>query len=106
MERVFKLLYRIEKNPALYFGGRENVALLRAMLDGYMEAIREMDQSFQGTFALGGFQDFVQSKYNNLFPSHSWDNIIDFYSSSDREAWERFYKLLDEFLGDKKDLYA
>jgi len=105
MERLFKLLYKIRENPALCFGGRENVSLLKAYIGGYLAKEWEIDENYRGTFALNGFQEFVQKKYN-IISSQSWDRIIDFYSTSDKEAFEKFYKLLDEFLGSKKDLYV
>ena len=103
MERLFRLLYKIKENPALYFGGRETLALLRAFIGGYIERQWEIEKSPEFTYALNGFQEFVQKKYKlGNFTVHSWDRIIDFYSSSDKEAWDRFYKLLDEFLNENK----
>ena len=105
MESLIKLLYKIRKIPALYFGGRENLSLLRAYIDGYLARQHDEDVNFIGSFALNGFQEFVQKKYN-IESSQSWDRIIDFYSSSDKGAFETFYKLLDEYLGEKKSLYT
>ena len=102
MDSLLKLLFKIKENPALYFGGRENIALLRAFIDGYIERIRETDEDSQVTFALGGFQEFVQKRFG-VVSVHSWDRIIDFYSSSDREAFGKFFILLDRYLGNRSN---
>ncbi|MCL2373104.1 MAG: hypothetical protein FWC78_06845 [Defluviitaleaceae bacterium] len=104
MEDIFKLLNRIRESPVFYFGGRESLPLLRAYICGYAEKQWELDNDSTLTFALYGFQQFVQKKYGfgELTP-HCWSKIIDFHSSSDREAFETFYKLLDEFLENRCD---
>jgi hypothetical protein len=88
---------------------RKSLELLRTYIDGYMAMQYELDDNYRGTFALNGFQEFIQKKYEKKYElrafSHSWDRIIDFYSLSDEEAFDTFYKLLDEFLGERKDLY-
>ena len=98
VDSVIKLIYKIRDNPALYFGGRESLALLRAFINGYLECQYETDENYQLTIALSGFQEYAQNRYQ-INANHSWDRIIDFYCSSDREALEVFYKLLDEFIG-------
>ena len=105
MESLFKLLYKIKEKPVLHLGNRRNLALLRAYINGYLTRQWEIDENFRGTFSLNGFQEFVQKRYGIHAFSHSWDMIIDFYSVSDEEAFNTFYQLLDEFLGEEKELY-
>ena len=103
MDSLLKLLFKIKENPTLYFGGRENISLLRAFIDGYIEKQWETDKNSKLTFALFGFQEFVQRKFA-VVSVHSWDRIIDFYSTSDREAFGKFFILLEEYLENKNDI--
>jgi len=105
MESLYKLLYKIKENPALFFGGRETVELLSCSIGGYLQRQSEIDGKLYGEYEFAKFQDFVQKKYN-VISSQSWHRIIDFYSSSDREAFETFYKLLDEFLKNRHDTHT
>ena len=99
MNGIFRVLYEIRKKPALYFGGRKSLSLIRAFINGYLEKQREIDPDCHDTFALNGFQEFVQNKYGlGTMCVQSWDRIIDFYNSSDDMAFDTFYELLDEFL--------
>jgi len=98
MKKLFMALYEIKSNPKLFFGCIPPMTSLRAWIDGYIDARREMDVDFEETYRLGGFQEFVAERYNNLSVTRSWDSYIRFFSASDEEAFNTFYRLLDEFL--------
>jgi len=99
IESLYKFLYLIKERPALFFGGRESIIFLGNIIDGYLLKQSEIDGDGKsyGKYDFSKFQQFVQNKYG-ITSSQSWDRIIDFYSSSNREAFEIFYTLLDEFL--------
>jgi len=99
MENVFNILYERRENPLLFFGGRGSLSSLHAFICGYAEKQWEIDNDSTLTFALHGFQEFVEKRYGfREGSSQSWNKIIEFYSFSDHQAFETFYKLLDEFL--------
>ena len=103
MESLYKVLYKIRKKPALYLGGRTSLPLIHAFINGYLEKQWEIDENCHDTVALNGFQEFVQQRYGfGPVCVQSWDRIIDFYSSSDEMAFDTFYQLLDEFLGEEQ----
>lgn len=47
------------------------------------------------------FQEYVQKKYG-MTSSHSCEKIIDFYSRSDEEAFDKYFYLRDEFLKERE----
>lgn len=93
MERIILLLNKIRERPVLYLG-KPKVERLKAFIDGYMTYMEE-----EGTYCVlfDEFQSFVQKRYK-IYSSQNWSNIIDFFSSSDQNAFDLFYKLFDEFL--------
>lgn len=103
MGDLVEFLYEIRKKPVLYFGNRRTLADLSNFIFGFVtgrvgtnKEIAEEENWFNPSNA--SFQDFVEKKYQINF-SQSWCNIIEFHSSSENEAFELFFKLLDEFLG-------
>lgn len=103
MEDLVEFLYDIRKKPLLYFGGRKTLAHLSNFIYGFLTGRKgtnkEIDKS-TNLFCVtnGGFQDFVAKRYQ-ITISQSWCNIIEFHSTSEDEAFDLFFKLLDEFLG-------
>lgn len=103
MEDLIRVLYEIRKNPLLYFGGRKTIGHLENFIFGFTTGRegtnKEIDRS-RNWFSPsnGAFQDFVVKKYQ-ITLTQSWCNIITFHSSSENEAFDLFFKLLDEFIG-------
>lgn len=103
MDDLVKILYEIRKKPVLYFGNRRTLAYLSNFIFGFVIGQEGTNKEIDGSInwfspSNGSFQDFVVKKYQITF-SQSWDNIIEFHSSSENEAFDLFFKLLDEFLG-------
>jgi hypothetical protein len=102
MDDLIKFLYEIRKKPVLYFGSRRTLAHLSNFIFGFVTGREGTNKEIDGStnwfsHSNGSFQDFVVKKYQINF-SQSWFNIIEFHSSSENEAFELFFKLLDEFL--------
>jgi len=97
---VYHFLYSVRGNPKPYLGENRSLLSLRMLLDGYIMGHQEVDSGFHITSALDGFQDFVQNKFGTA-SGLSWDQIIVSRSSSDSEAFDKFYALLYEFRGIK-----
>lgn len=97
MDIVIKKLYSIKNQPIIHIG-RKSVILLRAYIDGYIAREMEVDLEFRTIFY--EFYDFIQKQYE-MAPNHYWDRILFAFSSTDEDAFELFYKYLDEFLQSK-----
>ena len=91
-----ELLQQIQKKLGLYIGNA-SISNLYMFLTGYQFARRQCnipisteEREFQH------FQPWLQEKFG-LKISHSWSQIILFYSADERDAFERFFTLLQEF---------
>ncbi|MDF2872342.1 MAG: hypothetical protein K0R05_3917 [Anaerocolumna sp.] len=69
--------------------------LLRAYIDGYFDRIMELDPDFSSTF--WNFGNYVTEYYGVLL-NVNWDRILTAYTSTDEDAFDMFYTLLDEYL--------
>lgn len=93
LDSVFNKLKKTRERPEIYFG-EKSLFLLKAYFDGYIDRQHEIDGK---TYVwVVGFQEFVQSRYN-ITSTQNWSSIIRFYSTSNSEAFDRFYELLDEY---------
>lgn len=97
MNSYHEFLQQIQKKPGLYIGNA-SISNLYMFLTGYQFARRQLnvpisaeEQEFQR------FQPWLQEKFG-LKTSQSWSQIILFYSADERDAFDRFFHLLDEFL--------
>lgn len=98
MNELLEILEEIKKRPQLYLG-RKSLELLNAFISGfYVCQCRYQNRHLNITeYYLSGFQTFIEQKYN-LDTTHSWSSLIRFFCSSDEEAFDKFYVLLNEYL--------
>ena len=61
-------------------------------LDIYVHTVDENSET-----STSQIRDYIQNKYN-IQTSQNWSRIIEFFSRTDEEAFDTFYRLLDEFL--------
>ena len=94
MEALYKQLMVMKDKPGMYLG-RKSLSLLGAYITGYLDHQYESDSDFVSTFP--SFNDFVH-KYYGVSTCQDWVKIIIFNSSTDEDAVDRFYVLLDSFL--------
>ncbi|BAU15448.1 hypothetical protein LEP3755_60060 [Leptolyngbya sp. NIES-3755] len=95
-EYLYDLLERIRQRPGMYLGS-VSVTRLSAFLGGYMCSRTESqlpDTPQEEEFS--GFQDWIQARYK-ITSAHGWEQIILFHSSDEKDAFHRFFQLLDEF---------
>ncbi|MEG5060557.1 hypothetical protein QUB60_22095 [Microcoleus sp. A2-C5] len=96
-EYLLDLLQRIKQRPGMYLG-KCSITRLRAFLDGYGMARAELDvPRSQQEHDLNGFQEWIQERYQ-ITSTHGWDSIILFFSVDEKDALDKFFKLLEEFL--------
>ena len=102
MDALYELLQKIKENPRLYLG-KKSLERLHSFLNGYAVCLYDRcgelhpSELCPSLWFFTGFQEYVQKKYR-ITSSQSWDKIIDFHSSSDEEAFYKFFDLLDKFL--------
>ncbi len=94
MEAIYKQLMVMKDRPGMYLG-KKSLSLLGAYITGYLDHQYESDSSFVSSFP--SFNDFVH-KYYNISTCQDWIKIITFHSSTDEDAVDVFYRLLDLFL--------
>jgi hypothetical protein len=96
-EYFFDLLQRIKQRPGMYLG-KCSITRLRAFLDGYETARAELGfPDTEQQQQLDGFQEWIQERYK-ITSTHGWDSIILFFSVDEKDALDKFFKLLEEFL--------
>ncbi|MFM7440026.1 MAG: hypothetical protein ACKO2V_15765, partial [Snowella sp.] len=94
---LFEILAKIKAKPGLYLGS-SSLSDLFIFLVGYKTARKEL--GIESTPAENKFyqefHQFIETKYN-LKTANSWAKIIMLYCSDERQGFERFFQLLDEF---------
>jgi len=94
MEQVIKIILEIEKRPSMYIG-RNSIFCLRAYLYGMMSPL-ETNKDKELEF-IKRFQVWVENKYN-IESSHSWADIIHFFSDNEQDALDNFFIDFKTFL--------
>jgi len=94
---LFEILSKIKAKPGLYIG-RPSVSDLFIFLAGYKTARRELgiEPTAEEMKFYQQFHQFVESKYN-LHTSNAWAKIILLYCPDEKQGFERFFQLLEEF---------
>lgn len=95
MDNFYQLLVEIKSQPRLFLGRRPTLEKLHAFLCGY--EVR-MAQTFPvlPSSCLEGFDRYIEKIYS-LNTTHSWSMLIDFFSESDEEAFDRFFTHIEEY---------
>jgi hypothetical protein len=96
MTDLCELLYQIKQRPGMFLD-TPSIKSLQMLMMGYNIARR--DQNIPLTkqeLEFQGFQQWVQDKYNVL-SSKSWATIILENSQDERDAFDKFFELFEEF---------
>ncbi|MCY7383679.1 MAG: hypothetical protein LH628_14065 [Microcoleus sp. CAN_BIN18] len=104
MSGLFEIIEKIKARPGMYIG-KPSVSDLFVFLAGYKTARRELgiEPSEQENEFYGEFQPWLQKRFK-VQSVNSWAKIIMLYSVDEREGFEYFFKLLDEFCQRGKSL--
>lgn len=94
MNSIIELITQIKTRPAMYIG-RNSISCLKAFIDGWY--LRTPETVIDST-VMDDFQNWVEKKYN-IKTSHSWCDIILFYSQDENDALSNFFREFDEFQG-------
>lgn len=95
---IFSLIKDIQKQPALYLG-HSSLNRLAGFVEGYLCA---QGNIMEKTF-FQNFQSWTQSYYHldHLEKKYHWSDVIGFFCLDDRNAFERFYSLLEKYSQDR-----
>ena len=96
MKKLQDVILEIIAFPEIYLGKR-SVELLYAFLSGFLYQNNGADDH-----SLDGFTEFVAQKYR-MQTDHNWASLICFFSADERDAFDLFIKLYNEFCAAKKD---
>lgn len=94
---TWALLEKIRARPAMYLGEKD-LPRLKSLLDGY--CLREMEREpdcVQNNGFWDGFCRYVEDYYH-VTTSQGWCRIIEFYSTSRADAFDKFFRRYDEYL--------
>jgi hypothetical protein len=97
MALLFVLLEKIKAKPGLYIG-KASITDLRMFVLGYRHARTELKVAHTEaeTDFHKNFQPWLQVRLN-VRTSNSWDKIILFTVMDERQAFDYFFELLEEF---------
>jgi hypothetical protein len=97
MAGLFELLDKIRVKPGMYIGGA-SVTDLFMFLGGYKIAQQEFGIEFTEAEKrfYREFQPWLQRRFG-MTTSRSWAKMLEFRSLNPQEAFESFFKLLDQF---------
>lgn len=101
---LFEILGKIKARPGMYIG-KPSVNDLFMFLVGYKTARRELgiESTEEEIEFYDEFHNFVERRYK-LRTSNSWAKIIMLYCHDEKDGFERFFNLLDEFKQRDKSL--
>ena len=92
--KEYKKTFNRHKKTTWSIFWKKTLTDLSIFLSGYMCCTFERDG---GTLEyLPGFQEFIEKRYNIKIARH-WSEIICFFSSTEEDAFDQFYMLLDEY---------
>ncbi len=92
MNSIFQLIRLIKTRPTMYIT-RNSISCLKAFIDGWH--FRDPD-SLVDFYEMDNFQKWIESKYH-INTSHSWCDIILFYSLDESTALINFFKDFEEW---------
>lgn len=90
MQRLSSVIKMITDFPEIYLG-RPSLERLYAFLGGYLYQNESADDH-----CLDGFNEYIAQKFG-INSDHNWASIIQFFSNSEKEAFDTFIILFEEF---------
>lgn len=97
MGGIYAVLQKIKDKPGMYIGN-SSITVLRHFLVGYEFARSELglELSEEEADFYEHFHSWIE-RYFKVRTSNSWANIILLFTRDEKEAFNCFFKLLDDF---------
>ena len=99
--RLATLLEQIRERPGMYLG-HKCIFRLRAFLDGYVYALREIDGAEKELRLLRKILSVVEKKHR-FRVSQGWDGILYFVNGTEAAAYDEFMQIWVEQILPKVD---
>ena len=101
MSDLFNIINNIKSKPGMYIG-QPTIANLFMFLVGYKTARRELGikTTEEEMIFYKEFQPWLQKRFE-IETVNSWAKIISFYTINEKEAFNSFFDLFDEFCQEK-----
>jgi hypothetical protein len=96
MNSIKQIIYQIREKPALYLP-YNSIRCLKAFIMGWYTGNPDSINDFD--LLENEFMKWIHQKYN--IEIHSWDRTIEFFSSDEYKALNKFFELFEEFLMEK-----
>ena len=96
MKNFNELIKEIKVRPGIYLG-EKSLSKLKSFLDGYFVA------SGDYTYGNKNFFEYLKVNYPKAITKtwYGWEQVILAHSSSQEEAFDKFFVLYEDFLGEK-----
>ena len=95
---LFEMLEEAKNRPSMFWGNKRTLSDVSNFISGFKAGRIGTNLGIdEKTKKFDGFSAFVSNEISGEATSHSWVGIINSQTSSCDEAFELFYKLLDEF---------
>jgi hypothetical protein len=98
MSAILEVIQKIRERPGVILG-RPSVSNLYAFLSGFAYARRETEPGDYDFLA--DFNQWMHRRYE-VSSSQGWAKVIEFYSMAEVDELALFWKLLDEYLAQRK----
>lgn len=95
-ESVYYMLDLIRKRPGMFIV-EPSIIRLHAFINGYSAGLLRAGYSLRDARQLSLFHDWVAQRLGFFESTSGWVNMIRDKSTSDADAFWRFYALLDEY---------
>jgi hypothetical protein len=95
-ESIYDVLDAIRKKPGMYIG-EPSLQRLHDFLGGYSAGLGRVRFSLKDTADFHRFHDWVAQRLGFYESTSGWCNMIRDKSTSEADALQKFFLLLDEF---------
>lgn len=100
MEKLKMMLKEMKNRPGVYLGSK-SFSLLVPYVDGYYQAMNDLSE--KKYYFWREFQEFLLENHPEIFAKSywGWQEAIPKNTSSEAEAFDYFFELLEEFWNEK-----
>jgi hypothetical protein len=100
-ESIFDLLSRIQARPAVFLDGDPSLKRLRSFLVGYECGLGSLRFTPRDRELFHAFHDWIASQLGFAESTSGWCNMILEKTENDKDAYYRFFQLLEQFRREK-----
>jgi hypothetical protein len=99
MGAILDLVHKVRQRPGIILG-RPSAKTLYAFLSGFAYARKDSDPDDYDFLA--EFNQWVHDRYG-ITTTQGWARIIEFYSATEADELALFWKLIDEYIAERRN---